>query len=79
MAEAIERPSEVFPTPGGPDEQDDRAARLRIQLADREELEDAVLHALDVVVVAVEHARACFRSRLSSVDFDHGSEAIHSR
>ena len=38
------------------DEQDDRAARLRIQLADREELENAVLHAVDVVVVAVEHA-----------------------
>jgi hypothetical protein len=38
-----------------PHEQDDRAARVRLQLADREEFQDAVLHALDVVVVAVEH------------------------
>ena len=36
-------------------EQDDRAARVGLELADREELEDAVLHPLDVVVVAVEH------------------------
>ena len=43
---------------GRADEQDDRAARLGVQLAHGEELEDAVLHALDVVVVARRAPRA---------------------
>ena len=59
---------------GRADEAEDRAARVRLQLAHREELEDAVLDLLDVVVVAVEHlARVPSRSRWSSVDFDQGS------
>ena len=38
-----------------PDEAQDRAARVRLQAPDGEELDDAVLDALDVVVVGVEH------------------------
>src|SRR3954453_19202085 len=68
---AIDLPSDVLPTPGGPaagrlaqgrlaragraDEAHDRAARVRLELAHREELEDAVLDLLDVVVVGVEY------------------------
>ena len=55
MAAAIDLPSDVLPTPGGPDEAEDRAARVGLELAHREELEDPVLDLLDVVVVAVEH------------------------
>ena len=39
---------------GRADEAEDRGARVRLQLAHGEELEDAVLHRLDVVVVLVE-------------------------
>ena len=55
IAAAIDCPSEVLPTPGGPTKQRIERARVRLELAHREELEDAVLHLLDVVVVAVEH------------------------
>ena len=55
MARAIERPSDVLPTPGRADEAEDRAARILLQLADGEVLEDAVLDLLEVVVVLVEH------------------------
>ena len=53
-ARAIDWPSEVLPTPGGPAKQriEPRASG---RLADGEELEDAVLDLLDVVVVGVEH------------------------
>ena len=40
--------------PGGPDEAEDRPRRVRVQFADREVLEDPVLHLLEVVVVGVE-------------------------
>src|SRR3954453_21574538 len=40
---------------GRADEAHDRAARVRLELAHREELEDAVLDLLDVVVVGVEY------------------------
>ena len=40
---------------GRPDEAQDGAARVRLEPQHRQELEDAVLHALDVVVVGVEH------------------------
>src|SRR3954451_20442558 len=68
-AAAIERPSDVLPTPGGPTKQriEPRAAGFRRRTAARyraasvglqpphgEELDDAVLDALDVVVVGVE-------------------------
>ena len=49
-------PSEVLPTPGGPDEAQDRAAALRVELAHREVLEDALLDLLEAVVVGVEDA-----------------------
>ena len=39
-----------------PDEAEHRRRRVRLQLADREELEDPLLDLVDVVVVAVEHA-----------------------
>ena len=44
-------PSDGLAHAGRSDEQDDRAARLGVQLPHGEELEDAVLHAVDVVVV----------------------------
>ncbi len=53
-ARAIERPREVLPTPGRPDEGEDRAARVRLERAHRQELEDPVLDLLDVVVVGVQ-------------------------
>ena len=53
-ARAIERPSEVLPDPWWPDEREDRAARVRLELAHREELEDPVLDLLEAVVVLVE-------------------------
>ncbi len=43
---------------GRPDEAEDRRARVRLEPAHGEELEDAVLDRLDVVVVAVEHLAA---------------------
>ena len=52
---AIERAERGLADARRADEAEDRAARVGLQLAHREELEDAVLHALDVVVVAVEH------------------------
>ncbi len=54
MVPATDRPSDVLPTPGRPHEAEDRRARVGLQLAHGEELEDAVLHQVDVVVVAVE-------------------------
>ena len=56
MARAIERPSEVLPTPGGPTKHRIEAPPAScVELAHGEELEDAVLDLLDVVVVGVEH------------------------
>ena len=44
-----------MPTPGGPEQAEDRAARVGLELAHGEELDQAVLDLLDVVVVLVEH------------------------
>ena len=54
-ARAIDLPSDVLPTPGGPTKRQDRAARLRVELAHGEELEDPLLDLLEAVVVLVEH------------------------
>ena len=54
-ADAIERPSEVLPTPGGPTKQRIEPRASGFRLPHGEELDDAVLDALDVVVVGVEH------------------------
>ena len=57
-----------------------RASCLRAELAHREELEHAVLHVLQAVVVLVEDPdRRCLRSSWSSERVFHGSSAIHSR
>ena len=48
---------------GRPDEAEDRRLRLGRELAHREELEDAVLHLLEVVVVGVEHLARGARGR----------------
>ena len=56
MARAIERPSEVLPTPGGPTKQRIGPLRVLPQLAHGQVLEDAVLDLLEVVVVLVEDA-----------------------
>ena len=59
-----------MPTPGGPDQREDRAAALvrdvalAPELAHREVLEDALLDLLEACVVGVEHSRAAFTSRL---------------
>ena len=63
IAAAIDLPSDVLPTPGGPTKQRIERARVRLQLAHREELEDPVLDLLDVVVVAVEHLARVLRGR----------------
>ena len=58
-ARAIERPSEVLPTPGGPDEAEDRPFQLADEREHRDVVEDPLLHVLEAVVVLVEHgARA---------------------
>ena len=54
-ARAIERPSDVLPTPGGPTKSRIAAARVRLEPPHGEELEDAVLDALEAEVVLVEH------------------------
>ena len=53
---------------GRADEAEDRAARVGLEPAHGEELEDPVLDLLDVVVVLVEHLARVARSRLSSVE-----------
>ena len=56
IARAMLLPSDVLPTPGGPDEGEDRAADLVGEGAHREVLEDALLDLLEAVVVLVEDA-----------------------
>jgi hypothetical protein len=55
---------------GRPGEAEDRAPRVRLELADREELQDAVLDLLDVVVVGVEHL-----ARVHEVEVVLGADA----
>ena len=62
-ARAIERPSDVLPTPGGPTKHRIEPARVGLQLAHGQELEDALLDLLEVVVVLVEH-----RARVREVE-----------
>ena len=69
MARATDSPSDVLPTPGGPDQREDQAAAaprglvrvvepaIGAQLAHREVLDDAVLHVAQTGVVRVEDAR----------------------
>ena len=53
---AIDWPSEVLPTPGGPDEAEDRPREVALlELRDREVLDDPVLDLVQVVVVGIEH------------------------
>ena len=47
-------PSEVLPVPGGPDEAEDRALHVLLQLAHGQVFEDPLLDLLEVVVVGVE-------------------------
>ena len=51
---AIDLPSDVLPTPGGPGEAEDRPLLPRRELAHGQVLEDALLHLLEVVVIGVE-------------------------
>jgi hypothetical protein len=51
----VRRPERGLAHAGRADEAEDRAACVGLELAHREELEDAVLDLLDVVVVLVEH------------------------
>jgi hypothetical protein len=53
-ARAIERPSEVLPTPGRSDEAEDRPLHVRLELEHAQVVEDAILHLLQAVVVVVE-------------------------
>ena len=54
-ARAIDWPSDVLPTPGGPTKHRIEPRASGLSLPHGEELEDAVLDLLDVVVVGVEH------------------------
>ena len=56
MARAIDWPSDVLPTPGGPDEAEDRPLHVALELPHREVLDDALLDLVEVVVVLVEDA-----------------------
>ena len=69
MAEAMERPSEVLPTPGGPDEAEDGPLDVGLHLAHGQVLEDALLDLLEVVVVVVEDL-------LGLLDVDLGLRAL---
>ena len=57
MARAMLLPSDVLPTPGGPDEREDRAADLVREGPDGEVFEDPFLDLLEAVMVLVEDAR----------------------
>ena len=83
-ARAIERPSEVLPTPGGPTKQmigpRSTRPRSRVSFKHAEVLEDAIFDVLEAVVILVEDARAPRdRSSLSSVAVTHGTSTSHSR
>ena len=54
----MDLPTEVLPTPGGPDEADDRALAVLLELAHGQVLDDALLHVLQAVVVLVEDGHA---------------------
>ncbi len=75
MARAMERPSEVLPTPGGPTKQRIGPRVIRRELAHRQILEDAVLDVVEVEVVLVEDrgvrgsGRGCPRSRSPTEDW----------
>jgi hypothetical protein len=75
---AIDLASEVLPTPGGPDEADDRALRLLDELADRQELEDPLLDLLQAVVVVVQDLLGAERSLDSREAFFQGTPTSHS-
>ena len=60
---AIEWPSEVLPTPGGPTKQRIWPETSFAQLRDGEVLDDPVLHLLEVEVVGVEHLARVRRGR----------------
>ena len=79
-ARAIDCPSEVLPTPGGPTKQRIWPETSLLELRDGEVLDDPLLDLLEVVVVLVEDLlRACSRSRSSSVNVSHGRVRIQSR
>ena len=58
-ARAIDFPSEVFPTPGGPTKQRIGPFILSLELPHGEILKDPFLHFLKIVVVLVEHFGGC--------------------
>ena len=67
-ARAIDRPSDVLPTPGGPTRHRIGPFLSALELAHRQVLEDALLDLLEVVVVGVEDVARSGMSSLSSVD-----------
>ena len=70
-------PSEVLPTPGGPTAQD-RALPLRVELADREILQDALLDLGQAVVVLVEDLAGLGDVNVVA-ELDQGSSISQSR
>ena len=79
-ARAIDWPSEVLPTPGGPTKQRIWPEISLLQLRDREVLDDPLLHLLEVEVVLVEHlARVVEVEVVLGRRVPHGSVRIHSR
>ena len=80
MARAIDLPSEVLPTPGGPTRQRIGPFSFVHALLDREILDDPLLDLLKAVMVGVEDllgARAM--SFLTLVRFFQGIDSIQSR
>ena len=71
-------PSEVLPTPGGPDEAQDGAAALRVELAHGQELENAALDLLEAVVILVQDRARPLDVELLRVDLrpGHGDEPV---
>ena len=78
-ARAIDWPSEVLPTPGGPTKQRIWPEISFAQLRDREVLDDPVLDLLEVEVVVVEHLPRVLEVEVVLGDVSHGSVRIHSR
>ncbi len=52
----MDRPRDVLPTPGRPDEAEERAIEATDECQHRDVVEDAVLDLLEAVVIFVEHA-----------------------
>ena len=90
IARAIDWPSDVLPTPGGPTKHrmgplitvlvPRREAALRLELLHGEVLDDPLLDLVEIVVILVEHlARRDRIEAVLGVVTDHGTSRTQSR